>query len=81
MPAMCISHASFLLGDCSTTSCSSGHATKEASYRIGASSFEKKITSREDTLITETEDVLKEIHNFMGIGERIPIITSKDLPH
>lgn len=63
---MCISCASVLLGDCSTTSYSSGYATKEASYRKGASNFENKITSREDMLITETEDVLKEIYNFMG---------------
>lgn len=48
---------------------------------MGPSNFENKITSREDMLITETEDVLKEIYNFMGIGEQIPLISSKELPH
>lgn len=79
--AMCVSPASFLLGDCSTILCSCGHATKKASCRIGASSFEKKITSREDLLITEIADVLKDIINFMGKTGQIPFISSKDSPH
>lgn len=51
--AMSVSPASFLLGDCSTILCSCGHVTKKASCRTAASSFEKKITSREDLLRTE----------------------------
>lgn len=81
MAAMRISCTSFLLVDGSTISCSSGHSAKEARHRIGTSSFEKKITSREDILTTETEDAWKEIYNFMGIGEQIPFMSSKDLPH
>lgn len=77
MPVMGISCASFLLGECSTRSCSSGHAMEEASYRNRASSFERNVTSREDMLITESE----EIYKFMEISEQIPLISSEDLPH
>lgn len=69
-----ISCAIFLLGDYSTTFCSCVHATKEASSRICTSNFEMKITSRECTLLTETEDVLKKIYNSMKRGEQIPLI-------
>lgn len=50
-------------------------------HGIGTYSFEKKITSMEDILITGTEDVLKEIHNIKGISKQIPHLSSKDLPH
>lgn len=50
-------------------------------HGIGTNSFEKKITSTEDMLITGTEVVLKEIHNIKGISKQIPHISSKDLPH
>lgn len=66
---------------CITTSCHSGITTKETSSRTGTNSFEMKITSTEDMLITETVDVLKEIYNFMGTDKQIPITTFKDLLH
>lgn len=73
--------ASFHKGYCITTPCHSGNATKETSYRTGTNSFEKKITSTEDMLITETEHVLKEIYNFMGTSKQIPLTTFKNLLH
>lgn len=39
------------------------------SYRIGSSRFEKKITSREERLIKEMEDVLKKTYNFVEMSK------------